>query len=104
MSDSKGFVGKLPETIQKPILRELTPLKELFLQQRPPRFVLTGSDKSSLRQIVETLFASALPAEMSGGLMESGLWQDVTLGEHGSISILDARGIDVSKDPGFKPS
>jgi uncharacterized protein (DUF697 family) len=98
----EGFVGKLPETIQKPILRELTPLKELFLQQRPPRFVLTGPDQSSLRQIVETLFASALPPEVNGGLMESSLWQDVTLGEHGSISILDTRGIDVSKDPGIQ--
>lgn len=94
----EGFVGKLPETIQKPILRELTPLKELFLQQRPPRFVLTGWDKSSVRQIMETLFAAALPAEVDGGLMGSGFWQNVTLGEHGSISILDARGIDVSKD------
>lgn len=95
----EGFVGKLPETIQKPILRELTPLKELFLQQRPPRFALTGSNKSSLRQMIETLFAAALPAEIGDALMESGRWQDVTLGEHGTISILDARGIDVSKDP-----
>ena len=31
----EGLVGKLPATIQKPILSELTPLKELFLQQRP---------------------------------------------------------------------
>jgi len=41
----EGFVGKLPETIQKPILHELTPLKELFLQQRPPRILLTGSTR-----------------------------------------------------------
>ena len=41
----EGFLGKLPAGIQKPILHELTPLKELFLQQRSPRFVLTGSSK-----------------------------------------------------------
>jgi hypothetical protein len=41
----EGFLGKLPESIQKPVLKELTPMKELFLKQRPPRFVLTGSHK-----------------------------------------------------------
>jgi uncharacterized protein len=94
----EGFTGKLPEAIRKPILRELTPLKELFLQQRPPRFALTGANKKTLRQTIETLFAAALPAEM-GGLMENAQWQDVDLGEHGTISILDVRGMDVSKDP-----
>src|SRR5882724_11042607 len=39
------FLGKLPETIQRPILSEVTPLKELFLQQRPPRFLFTGSSR-----------------------------------------------------------
>jgi uncharacterized protein (DUF697 family) len=94
----EGFVGKLPDTIQKPILRELTPLKELFLQQRPPRFVLTGPDKSSLPEAMATLFAPTVPAELGSALMESGFWQDVKLGEHGSVVVLDARGIDVAGD------
>jgi uncharacterized protein len=93
----EGFTGKLPETIRKPILRELTPLKELFLQQRPPRLALTGANKNSARQAIETLFAAALSAPIAG-LMENARWQDVELGEHGTISILDARGIDASKD------
>lgn len=86
----EGFVGKLPETIQKPILRELTPLKELFLQQRLPRFVFTGATRNSLPEIVETLFASAVSAETEGSL-EKGRWQDLSLGDHGTISVLDAR-------------
>jgi uncharacterized protein (DUF697 family) len=94
----EGFVGKLPEAIQKPILRELTPLKELFLQQRPPRFVLTGPDKNSLQETMATLFAPALPAELGSALMESGFWQDVKLGEHGSVLMLDAREMDVARD------
>jgi uncharacterized protein (DUF697 family) len=88
----EGFLGKLPETIQKPILRELTPLKELFLQQRPPRFVFTGSDKIPLPEIVATLFASVDPQEIVVAPSEDHVWQDVRLGKHGTISILEARG------------
>ncbi len=54
----ESFLGKLPATIQKPILSELTPLKELFLQQRPPRFLFTGSHKTSLQETMGALFAS----------------------------------------------
>ena len=36
----EGFVGKLPGSLQKPILQEIVPLKDLFLRQRAPRFVL----------------------------------------------------------------
>ena len=52
----EGFLGKLPESIQKPVLHELTPLKELFLQQRPPRFVLTGSHPMPLLDFVARIF------------------------------------------------
>jgi uncharacterized protein (DUF697 family) len=88
----EGLLGKLPETIQGPILRELTPLKELFLQHRPPRFVFTGSDKIPLREVVAALFASMDPQEIVALPLEGQVWQDVRLGEHGAISILEARG------------
>jgi len=38
----EALVGKLPAAIQKPILNELTPMKELFLQQRSPVFSLAA--------------------------------------------------------------
>ena len=47
----EAFLGKLPATIQKPVMHELTPLKELFLQQRPPRLVLTGTNKLPLQEV-----------------------------------------------------
>src|SRR6266436_9652065 len=65
----EGLVGKLPSTIQKPILSELTPLKELFLQQRAPRFLFTGSHKTSLQEIIGALFASAGSAQMRDALI-----------------------------------
>ena len=69
----EGFLGKLPATIQKPILHELTPLKELFLQQRPPRFVFVGSSKLPLPEILPALFGFAAE-ENRDALMEIFRW------------------------------
>jgi uncharacterized protein len=88
------FLGKLPASIQKPVLHELTPLKELFLQQRPPRFVLTGSNKLPVQEIVATLFAWQAPPESRDILMELFRWQSIDLGGIGAIALLDARGAD----------
>ena len=90
----EGFLTKLPASIQKPVLHELTPLKELFLKQRVPRLVLTGSHRLPVQEVVATLFASAHPADMRDVLMEVFRWQNVTVGSQGTISILDARGAD----------
>ncbi len=92
----EGFLGKLPATIQKPVLQELTPLKELFLKQRPPRFVLTGAHKLPVQEVVATLFASTQQAEMRDVLMEVFRWQNVAIGHQGMISVLDARGADAA--------
>jgi len=98
----EGFLGKLPASIQKPVLHELTPLKELFLQQRPPRFVLTGSNKLPVQEVVATLFAWLSPAESHDVLMELFRWQSIDLGGHGTIALLDARGADASTTPNIQ--
>ena len=90
----EGFLGKLPEKIQKPVLTELTPLKELFLKQRPPRFVLTGSHKLAVHEVAATLFAFETPADLRDVLMEVFRWQNITAGGAGTVAILDARGAD----------
>ena len=91
----EGFLGKLPDSIRNPVLNELTPLKELFLQQRPPRFVLTGSHPMPLLEFAAQIFAEGAretPArEALTGLYR---WQKISLGHHGSIQLLDARGAD----------
>ena len=88
------LVGKLPASIQKPILSELTPLKELFLQQRPPRFLFAGANKSPLPRIISTLFGSGIPEQPEGTVTPIGRWQDIILEARGTISVLDARGSD----------
>ena len=90
----EGFLGKLPDTIRRPVLHELTPLKELFLQQRPPRFVLTGSNRLPLQEIAATLFDWRIEPESRELLMELFRWHSLELGGRGTVSFLDARGAD----------
>src|SRR5215210_9341520 len=90
----EGFLGKLPASIQKPVLHELTPLKELFLKQRPPRLVLTGSHKLPVQEVCTHLFSAAQPADLRDTLMEVFRWQDISIGGFGTITLLDARGAD----------
>ncbi len=86
----EGLVGKLPATIQKPILSELTPLKELFLRQRAPRFLFSGSSKTPLPEILHTLFPEAA-LDTSRGISIENRWQDVSVTDRGIISVLDVR-------------
>lgn len=95
----EGFLGKLPDAIRKPVLHELSPLKELFLQQRTPRFIVTGSNALPLQEIVATLFAWTPPADSLGVLMELFRWHAMELGGRGTISLLDARGADARTIP-----
>ncbi|MFL6527145.1 MAG: YcjF family protein [Chthoniobacterales bacterium] len=90
----EGFVGKLPTTIQKPVLHELTPLKELFLQQRPPRFVFTGSATAPLQELLTELFRSRHESGFNETLVTVYHWQKFDIGGHGTVEVLDARGAD----------
>ena len=92
----ESFLGKLPATIQKPILHELTPLKELFLQQRAPRFVVTGSNKIALGEFVALVFGAAQPEASREILFELFQWQTLQPNDQGAIKLLDARGADES--------
>ncbi|MEY2585646.1 MAG: GTPase [Verrucomicrobiota bacterium] len=90
----EGFLGKLPESIRRPVSHELTPLKELFLQQRAPRFVLAGANRLPLQEIVATLFKWSPPAETTDVLMELFRWHAIDLPGRGTVSFLDARGAE----------
>jgi uncharacterized protein (DUF697 family) len=85
------LLAKLPEKIRRPVLRELTPLKELFLQQRPPRFLFIGSSKIPTYQIINALFASGAQEQKNVSLMPVHRWIDWNISGHGTISILDGR-------------
>ena len=89
------LAGRLPSKIRKAVLNELTPLKQLFLQQRPPRFLFAGSAKVPSRKIISALFGSAefVAPDTAAPLCR---WFEIDFPERGKISIIDARGVDDS--------
>ncbi|MFZ4483362.1 MAG: YcjF family protein [Chthoniobacterales bacterium] len=54
-----GLLGKLPGSLQEPILRELDPIKEVFLRQRPPRLAVLGDEGIELPALVNALAGRA---------------------------------------------
>jgi len=92
------FAGKLPEKIRRPVLRELTPLKELFLKQRRPRFLFVGSSTTPMQRIINLLFAPDAAEHGNVTLMAVHRWTEWTIPDHGTISILDARDAERSAD------
>jgi uncharacterized protein (DUF697 family) len=86
------LAGKLPSRIRNAVLSELTPLKQLFLQQRPPRFLFAGSAKVPARKIISALFGSTEFAAPDAAAPLS-RWFEVDFPERGKISIIDVRGI-----------
>lgn len=85
------LLARLPEKIRKPLLSELTPLKELFLRQRAPRFLFVGSGKLPMQEIIRKLFAPDMEEQFNVTLMPVHRWSDWTIPGRGTISILDAR-------------
>ena len=81
------LIERLPEGLQKPILREIVPLKELFLRQRPPRLALTGDSSVEAASLFSALFGAHLPPEET----QSRGWQEFSRGGRGTIRVLDAR-------------
>jgi uncharacterized protein len=90
----EALLGKLPEAIRKPVLHELTPLKELFLQQRPPRLLLAGSGRWPMPQVMNLLFNGDAVEPSRQMVFEIFRWQDLEIKDRGTISVLDARGAD----------
>ena len=81
-----GLIEKLPGGLQKPILRELTPIRELFLEQRPARIMLVGSS----RQNVEQILAGFGGKDLQTCCLDNG-WRTYRVERRGAIEIFDAR-------------
>jgi uncharacterized protein (DUF697 family) len=88
----EGLLGKLPDKIQKPILHEVTPLKELFLQKRPPRFLFLGSIDKPVQELATIFFGLPQPEQTNERPLPIFRWQEINAGGRGRLSVLDARG------------
>jgi len=80
------LVDKLPGGLQKPILRELEPIREVFLEQRVPRLMLAGDAALPAREAL----AQALGIVAEPGLADNG-WRLYEVPHRGAVEVLDAR-------------
>ncbi len=87
-----GLIEKLPGGLQKPILRELTPIRQVFLEHRPPRLMFVGNPGATAREILASL--GAQNPETGGS--DNG-WRSYRVSGRGEVLILDARQ-DVSQE------
>jgi len=84
------LVQRLPESLQGPILREITPIKTLFLLQRPPRIVLLGPGGRGKAELINSLFGSEIVLSDEENLSD-GNWQPFGRSTRGVLRLLDAR-------------
>ena len=91
----EGLVGKLPGSLQKPILQEIVPLKDLFLKQRAPRLVLTGDPAASSAGLFNAIFTAPVApfahASAADTMPTAVGWQDFSHQGHGVLRLLDTR-------------
>lgn len=103
-----GLLEKLPGGLQKPILKELVPIQQLFLEQRPARLLFLGDDAPPALTFLQSL-VPALPEQkllpspenteqpplapaslVEMGACENG-WQTYQVGKRWNVQVLDAR-------------
>lgn len=86
----ESLAQRLPEALRQPILGEITPIKRLFVLQRPPRLVILGERAAHKAQLLNALFGSEVlpPPEES---LHDGAWQPLRIDGRGSLEVLDAR-------------
>lgn len=80
---------RLPSQLQHPILREIRPIRTLFLQQRAPRILLLGDRAGSRSELVNALFGQTV-AETGEDHLQDRTWQ-VFASSRGKLRMLDAR-------------
>ena len=86
----ESLVQRLPEGLRSPILREITPIKTLFLLQRAPRIVLLGDRAASRSALVNALFGEAV-TRADEDAVQSASWQEFARSGRGTLRMLDAR-------------
>ena len=60
------LLTRLPGAIRKPVENEWRPLKELFIDKRAPRLIVTGSAPDSFIQTVFRVEPAHAPEELAG--------------------------------------
>jgi hypothetical protein len=80
-----ALLGKLPGSLQEPILKELDPIRDIFLRQRPARIAVVGDAGVELPAFVNALASHAV---LHAPLLR-GPW--TTIRATGTVEIADLR-------------
>ena len=88
-----ALLDKLPGSLQEPILRELDPIKEIFLRQRSPRIAVLGEQDIELPAFLNALAGRPV---LHAPLMR-GPWTAVR--GTGTIELADLRGSGTLSGP-----
>ncbi|MBV9489597.1 MAG: hypothetical protein JO069_07725 [Verrucomicrobia bacterium] len=84
----EALVRRLPGPLQKAITEELSPLKQIFIAQRPARLVLVGQASAPAEQLFSALVNSRLDIS---DLTSQGAWLTFHHRGLGGFRLLDAR-------------
>lgn len=87
------LILKLPKPLQQPLLREIQPIKDLFLRQRPARLALLGDPSVELTRLVQAIFSA--PVE---GVSTGDEWLTYTSEAGARLQVLDGRGEGIFSD------
>ena len=94
------LINRLPAALQKPILQELVPLKDLFLRQRAPRIVLAGDPGAGSAGLFNAIFTAPVApfaeAAAADAIPAAGGWQDFSHQGQGVLRLLDTRSTDAA--------
>ncbi|MFV0337882.1 MAG: YcjF family protein [Chthoniobacterales bacterium] len=98
------LLSKLPGKLQKPILRELGPIKEIFLAHRAPRIAIIGPHAASpspeqlLQRLCSENSSPAMdPGRIHAEVVDNG-WRKLRAEHLGAVEFLDVR---VAPDAAF---
>jgi uncharacterized protein (DUF697 family) len=94
------LINRLPAALQKPILQELVPLKDLFLRQRAPRIILAGDPSAGSAGLFNAIFTAPVApfAEVAAAdsVPAAAGWQDFSHQGQGVLRLLDTRSADAA--------
>ncbi len=83
----ESLLRKLPGGLQKPVLKEITPIKNLFLKRRPPRILLLGSHTLSADDLASALYQEDETKNLAPALPPC--WAEYGDSTRGRLHILD---------------
>ncbi|HEY3495350.1 MAG TPA: GTPase [Polyangiaceae bacterium] len=94
------FLGNLPAPVSAELLRRIAELRQLLVEQRPPRLLLVGRRGAGKSTLLNAIFGEAVAAvgHTGRGTLEP-RWYEYR-SERGALDVLDTRGMGESPKPG----